>query len=170
MGYAVLSDDIVALVDCGQEFKIFPAYPRLSLWPDSVKLLYGSPDALPQIIPGWEKRYLGLGEDGKTRFEERALPIGCIYVLENSTASPTENLEPISRKTALMLLVGNTYATNFLDGKQRGAELEVLSQLVVNVPVRKISRGREAAGIEELCAAILLNFGNIGTQTNPRER
>jgi hypothetical protein len=51
-------------------------------------------------------------------------------------------LEIISQKTALIVLVENTYATNFLDAKQRAAEFEVLSRVVGTVPVRKINRER----------------------------
>jgi hypothetical protein len=169
-GYAVLSDDIVALVEFGNEFRMVPAYPRLNLWPDSVKLLYGSPEALPPIMPDWDKRYLKLGEDGRTRFEERTLPIGGIYILGDSTPAPTYCVETISRKSALMLLIGNTYATNFLDAKQRAEEFAVLSRVAVSVPVRKINRGGEAAGVEGLCAAIQRDFANIDAWANSLER
>jgi hypothetical protein len=159
-GYPVLSDDIVGLVEFGDEFRMVPAYPRVNLWPDSVKLIYGSPDALPPIMPDWDKRCLKLGEDGETRFEERTLPIGGIYILGDSSPNPTR-VETISRKSALMLLIGNTYATNFLDAKQRAAEFAVLSRVVATVPVRKIRRGEEAAGVEELRAAIQRDFASI---------
>jgi len=66
-GHAVLSDDIVALVDQEGTFEVLPAYPHLCLWPDSVTMLYGSPDALPRFSTNWEKRRLALGK------EERAL-------------------------------------------------------------------------------------------------
>jgi hypothetical protein len=160
-GYAVLSDDIVALVKCGEGFQTVPAYPRVNLWPDSVALLYGSPDALPAISLDWDKRCLNLGKAEGAKFEERPLPLGAIYVLGESTGGSETGIEIISQKTALMMLVGNTYATNFLDAKQRADEFEVLSRVVATVPVRKINRGGEAAGIEELCKLIGQDFANI---------
>ena len=160
-GYPVLSDDIVALVECGHEFQMLPGYPRVNLWPDSVKLLYGSPDALPQIRPDWDKRCIKLGEVEGTKFEERPLPLGAIYVLGTGTGGSEGRVEIISQKTALMMLIENTYATNFLDAKQRAKEFEVLSRVVATVPVRKIDRAREGAGVEEFCAAILRNFSSI---------
>jgi hypothetical protein len=168
-GYPVLSDDIVALVERGNEFQMLPGYPRVNLWPDSVELLYGSPDALPQISPNWEKRCLSLREDGETRFEEHAQPIGGIYVLGNSTGNSTKSVEVISRKTALMTLIGNTYATNFIDSKQRAEEFQVLSRLVANVPVRKINRGK-VIGVEEFCATIHRNFTSIDSPSNRLEQ
>jgi hypothetical protein len=165
-GYPVLSDDIVALVECGREFQMLPAYPRVNLWPDSVKLLYGSSDALPQIMPDWDKRCLKLGEAEGTKFEERPLPLGAIYVLGGAAGASGEGVEIISQKTALMMLVENTYATNFLDAKQRAKEFEVLSRVVATVPVRKINRGTEGAGVEEFCGAIQRNFASIHSLSN----
>src|SRR5258708_3332580 len=61
-GYGVLSDDIVALVERDGAFHVMPAYPHLCLWPDSVKMLYGSSEMLPRFSPEWEKRRLALGD------------------------------------------------------------------------------------------------------------
>src|SRR3990172_8951778 len=36
-GFAVLSDDVVALDDGGGRFLVAPGYPRVNLWPDSVR-------------------------------------------------------------------------------------------------------------------------------------
>jgi hypothetical protein len=159
-GFSVLSDDIVALVERERQFHVLPAYTRINLWPDSVKLLYGSPDALPQIMPDWEKRFLKL-EDGEARFEERALPIGAIYVLGDSTPSSAESVESISQKTAMMMLVANTYATNFLDAKQRAEEFAVLGRLVTAVPIRKVNTKRGTLRVDELCDVIQRDFSSL---------
>lgn len=153
-GFSVLSDDIVALIEREQQFHVVPACTRLNLWPESVKLLYGSPEALPQILSDCEKRYLKLGEGGKTRFEQRALPIGVIYVLENSPPNSAKSVGPISQQAAIMALVTNSYATNFLDAQQRAAEFSVLSRLVAAAPVRQINVRRGAIGPQELCTVI----------------
>jgi hypothetical protein len=167
-GCAVLSDDIVALVERGHEFRAVPAYPRVNLWPDSVALLYGSADALPAISLDWDKRSLNLGKAEDAKFEERPLPLGAIYVLGESPSGSEEGIEVISPKTALMMLVGNTYATNFLDAKQRAKEFEVLSRLVDTVPVRKINR-RKAADVEGFSAAIRQDFARIASPASSRD-
>ena len=156
-----MSDDIVALVEREGQFHVLPAYTRVNLWPDAVKLLYGSADALPQVMPDWDKRCLKLGEDGGARFEERTLPIGAIYVLGDSTPISAESVESISQKTAMMSLVTNTYATNFLDAKQRAEEFAVLGRLVTAVPVRKINAERSVLGVDELCEVIQRDFGSL---------
>ncbi len=165
-GCAVLSDDIVPLVEREGGFQTVPGYPRVNLWPDSVALLYGSPDALPAISLDWDKRCLSLGKAEGAQFEERPLPLGAIYMWGESTSGSEEGIEVISPKTALMMLVGNTYATNFLDAKQRAEEFEVLSRVVATVPVRKINRQGETAEVEGFCAAIQRDFAGVESRAN----
>jgi hypothetical protein len=124
-----------------------------------VSLLYGSPDALPAISLGWDKRCLNLGEAEGTKFEERPLPLGVIYVLGESAGG--SGVEVVSQKTALMILVANTYASNCLDATQRAKEFEILSRVVATVPVRKIVRGKSVAEVEPFCAAIQRDFAGI---------
>ena len=75
-------------------------------------------------------------------------------------------VEIISQKTALIVLVENTYATNFLDANQRAAEFEVLSRVVATVPVRKINRRRETAEVEEFRATIERDFASVEARGN----
>lgn len=159
--FAVLSDDIAALVERENIFHVLPAYPRVNLWPHSVNLLYSSPDALPQKMPGLDKRYLLLGRKGEPQFEERTLPIGRIYIFGDPTAQSEDPVEPLSLKSALLMLAANTYATNFLDAKQRAEEFEVLGRLVTAVPVRKINAQRGTLSVDELCDAIHRDFSSF---------
>jgi hypothetical protein len=152
-GYAVLSDDVVALVETDGAFHVLPAYPHVSLWPESVKLLYGSSDALPRFTPNWEKRCLGLDKEG-LRFEERTLPLRTIYILGNRTIEPAPYVEEISAQAALMTLVANTFATNILDQEMRAREFEFLGRVVSNVEVRRIFPHEDAHQLEKLCQLV----------------
>ena len=64
LGYAVLSEDVVALEDSRSGFSVQRGYPHIRLWPTSAEMLYRSPDALPPLTPNWDKRYLDLVESG----------------------------------------------------------------------------------------------------------
>jgi hypothetical protein len=57
-----------------------------------------------------------------------------------------------------MMLVANTYATNFLDARQRAQEFEVLGRLVDSVPIRKVNPQRGVLPVEDLCEEIQRNF------------
>ena len=78
-GISVLTEDVTPIKDFGETFIVEPGYPRICLWPDSVKELLGSPDALPLLTPNWDKRYLPL--DGvRATFQSEPKPLGAIYL------------------------------------------------------------------------------------------
>jgi hypothetical protein len=141
-------------------FETIAAYPRINLWPASVKLLFGGEDALPAITEDWNKRFLALGEPGSPRYEAGPVPLGAIYVFDEAEEN-TETFAPLSQRDALMALVTNTYATNLLDAEQRAEEFAFLSKLVERVPVRKLKPHRGEWSIGRLCHAIRTDFQTI---------
>jgi hypothetical protein len=159
-GYGVISDDIVALVEREGVFHLLPAYPHLSLWPETVEILYGSSEALPRFIPDWDKRRLDLGEHG-TLFESRALPLGAIYLLSGRRPDPAPCVEAMKPRKALLALVVDTYANKILDREMRASEFAVLGQLVTSVPVRRVCPHQDSSRLEELCRMIRKDFDSL---------
>lgn len=153
-GFPVLSDDVVALADKGSRFLVQPGYPRVNLWPDSVRALFRSENALPRITPTWDKRYLTLGQNGYD-FASSPLPLEAVYILENRDETLTAPIiEEVPGKEAFMALVANTYANYLLDQDMRRTEFDVLGRLVSSVPVRRVRPPAEPLAIFNLCEAI----------------
>jgi hypothetical protein len=165
-GYSILSDDIVALVEREGAFHVLPAYPHLSLWPDSVKMLYGSSEALPRFSTDWEKRRLALG-GAEARFESRTLPVRAIYVLGDRRPDPAPYAEAVRPQAALVSLVANTYANRVLDRDIRASEFEVLGRLVSTVPVRNLYPNSDPTRVHDLCKVIQGDLGALEAQTLP---
>lgn len=137
-GFPVVSDDVVALKDSGTHFLAQPGYPRVNLWPDSVRRLFGSEEALPRITPTWDKRYLQLGNNGRC-FASKPLALGAIYILGGRDKTLTAPVvEEISGKQAFLALVANTYVNYLLDQDMRRTEFEVLSRVVYQIPIRRV--------------------------------
>jgi hypothetical protein len=168
-GYGVLSDDIVALVEQDGAFHIMPAYPHLSLWPDSVNMLFGSPEALSRFTPDWEKRRLDLGNQG-ARFESRALPLGAIYILGERRPDPAPYLEKMRPQNALLALVAETYANRILDREMRASEFAVLGRLVTTIPIRQLHAHEDADRIVELCRIIREDFATQDSRRHGLDR
>jgi len=147
------SDDIVALVEREGTFQVLPAYPHLCLWPDSVNMLYGSPDALPRFCTNWEKRRLALGKEERA-LASRALPLCAIYLLGDRRSDFAPCVESVRAQAALLSLVAETYANKILDREMRAREFEVLSRLVSAVPVRRVQSHENANPAGELCKVI----------------
>lgn len=154
-GIPVLCEDISPLFECANGFQIKPGYPRVCLWPDAVRILLGTADALPQLTPTWEKYFLPL--DGiRAKFEERSKLLGAVYLLSSRVAGENVlRMQEVSAPAALLGLVKNTYMNRLLDRTQRAAEFDVLSRMVMQVPVRRIVPHIDPARIGALCDLIV---------------
>lgn len=160
MRYAAISDDIVALAQAANEFRVLSAYPHIALCPEATELLYGSPDALPLISPDWEKRRLALGSE-KNRFEVRTLPLGAIYLFADRQQGAAPFVEAVPNAEALMALVANSSPVSILNEEMRANEFKVLGHLVSSVPVRRVIPHQDPARIDELCRVILDDFETL---------
>ena len=153
-GHAVLSDDIVALLERDDAFFALPAYPYLCLWPDSANMLYGAGGTLPRLSPNDDKRQLSLGGNG-LRFEEQPQPLKAIFVLGERTKGTNAPLvERLRPQESLLSLVANSYATNLLDAEMRAREFELLGRLVASVPIWSLRPHADPSRIDQLCDLI----------------
>ena len=140
LGYRVLSDDLLPLVEKDGRALAHPSYPRLTVWPDSAAALFGSEDKLPALTPTYDKRYLDL-QSGQ-QFQDSPLPLNAIYVLGSRERALTGVTVRSQRpQAALMCLVKNTYGNYLLDGTMRAMEFDVLSRIAQDVPVRLVTFG-----------------------------
>jgi hypothetical protein len=154
LGYAVVSDDLATVQEEGGAFLVQPGYPRVNLWPDSARNLFGAEESLALISPTWEKRYLALDQNG-FRFERRRLPLGVIYVLGNREEKlQTPVIEDIEGSSALLNLVANTYVNYLIDAEMRQREFAILGRLLTRVPVRLVHPPADPARMLDLCEAI----------------
>lgn len=161
LGLPVLTDDVLALRDRELAFDVQPGLPRVLLWPESVAALFGDTEALPRLVSTWNKRYLDLSQHGY-RFAQEPTPLGAIYILGerlNSDAMP--EITELTGVNALMKLVGHTYANDFLDATQRAAELEVLSRLVQQVPIRMVQAPNDRVSAPRVCEALISDFRSV---------
>ena len=153
-GYSILSDDIAVLADLGDRFLVQPGYPRINLWPDSVRSLFGTEDVLPRITPTWGKRYLPLDHEGN-RFQSNPLPLGAIYILDERQAGLTEPvIEEMVGGETLITLAANTYVNYLLDSDMRAREFDALSRLLAGVPVRRVRPTADPSKVFALCESI----------------
>ena len=160
-GLPALAEDIVALEEDGGEFRAVPGYPRVCLWPESVKILLGREEALPQLTPVWEKRFLEL--DGqRAKFASTKLPLGLLYLFAPRTDDQdAPRVDKISPREALLELVQNTYMNWVLDRAQRAAEFDILCRLVQKVPVRRITPHAKPEKLAALCDLIVRDAPGI---------
>jgi len=161
-GHAVVSDDIVALMEREGSFSVLPAYPYLSLWQDSVEILYGTDKQLPSFSPTYSKRQLLLKEN-KLRFQEKPLPLGAVFLLGQRDADATAPfIESLTARDKLVALVANSYATNVLNKDMRAREFALLGRLVATVPVWRLRPHEGRSHISRLCDVICERCQDLG--------
>ena len=154
-GHAVISDDVVALVEKNGVFYVAPAYPHLSLWQDAVELLYGPDKKLPSFSRNLDKRRLALGANS-LKFAEKALPLAAIFVLgERSANEQAPCVEPLTRREALLSLVSNSFAGHLLDKTESAREFEILGRVVLSVPAKRLLPHTDPTRIQGLCDLIV---------------
>jgi len=163
MGYPVLAEDVVTLDDCGDHFLVKPAYPCIRLWPASVKALFGSETHLPLLTPNWNKRYLDLSQN-PDQFQQQPLPLAAIYQLDerqDETSAPyISSLDP---SQGMIALVANTYSTRLMDKQMRAREFSVLSRLINDVPLRRVTPHASVLRIPDLCDCIIKDFAKLNS-------
>jgi hypothetical protein len=157
-GFRALTDDVFALVDTDAGFFTQPAYPGIRLWPESVRNLWGSADALPRLTRSWEKRYLNL-ERQKHAGDFQPVPIAAIYLLGARSEDP---LAPyFEGAPSLLDLLANTYAGYALSAAMRAHEFDVLSRCMSSVPVRKVIPHVDPARLPALRSLIEKDAGAL---------
>ncbi|MGB8541372.1 MAG: hypothetical protein WCD49_07010 [Candidatus Acidiferrales bacterium] len=157
-GCPVISDDVTAITERQGVYCVFPAYPYLSLWSDSVTIIYGSEKKLPSFSANWDKRLLSLSANN-LKFEGKQLQLGALFILGERNRQPeSPRVEPLTPKEALLSLVTNSYATNLLDTDMRAAEFEFLGRMLQSVPVQRLIPHQDPTQIEQLCDVVLRSF------------
>ena len=154
-GYNILAEDVVTLDDGPDHFLVRPGYPCIRLWPESVEALYGSESHLPKLTPNWDKCYLELSD----RFENNSLPLAAIYYLNERSEDPAAPfVETLDKSEGLMSMIANTYATKLMDKQMRVREFGLLTRLMKNVPLRRVTPHKDPMRIPELCHRILSDY------------
>ena len=160
LGYSIISDDLVPIyrnagITYGQ-----PGYPRMRLRQPSLPMLSALNVELPPLpaTQGQGRLHFEL-ISGHHQFQSEPLPIGALYLLADRSADRNvPRVEAMSLPDGFMSIVANTYATRFLDRSMRAHEFQQLSQLVDQVPVRKLYPHRDPSRLAMLCKLILENI------------
>lgn len=162
MGHAVLADDIAALIFHDDRMHVQPAYPQLRLWPDSVTMLYGAPDALPRLTPTWDKRSLLLSGPGA--FQAQPLPLCAVYVLGDQCDHHETAVDEVGGAERLRVLLANTYVGYLLDATMRQQEFDWLVRLASTIPVRQVHRGSGASSVTAICSHLIDDVKGLDVQ------
>ncbi|NRB33596.1 MAG: hypothetical protein HRU31_02420 [Rhodobacteraceae bacterium] len=142
-GVPVLSDDVAVLGMSTNGVRVDPGYPRLRLWPNTLRHLgHKEADHLPRILRGSEKRFLDLETNdvaGPWRYESMSQPLRAIFRLSGRGPDDAFSIEPMQKSTALIELAANGYPHFNLAPTETAWNFGQMRQVVDLVPVKQVS-------------------------------
>jgi hypothetical protein len=107
-GHGLIVDDIFAInIAPGAGPMALPGFPQLKLWPESAAKFVDNADSLPRLAPDLEKR----SSIGGAGFENRRLPIRCVYIL---TDGDENRIEPLGPQSAFSELIRHSYLAHVI--------------------------------------------------------
>ena len=158
-GYAVLSDDVVALREQNGQLFAFPASDHLRVWNDSARALVGDHQRLPLLTPNWDKRAFPVEALGFLLARDPT-PLAGVFILgDREDAADAPRMELLRSAEALIALLPHTSVNYLLDEPLRATEFAQLTQLVGSTPVYRVVPHRDPLRLPELVkrAAALAN-------------
>lgn len=164
-GYPVVADDVAALEPSSAIWRVHAGYPRLRLWPETIRQLYGPETHLSRIFSFSEKRFIELQPVDPTavqsvpwQFQAGSLPLAAIYILgqrQPDLLAPIITAVPPS--AAVILLMGHRSVGHLMPvtPEQQTREFMGLSQVAAAVPVRRVTPCDAWEALPQLCDAIV---------------
>ncbi|HJU64705.1 MAG TPA: hypothetical protein VJ596_03470 [Gemmatimonadaceae bacterium] len=158
-GATLVSDDIVALAEAGDGFRVHPGQRQLRLLPTSASALCDSSETLRPMWSQTEarplKRYLDV-PGTRDSLSESDLPLAAIYVLApRSQLLRRPAVSSASGIAAVPLLMAHRSVPFMLDRDGHGRDFALLTRLAGSTPVRTVQRPDRLQAIGEIAEAIL---------------
>jgi hypothetical protein len=152
-GHPLVCDDAAVLTPTHDAVLVQPGPPRVRLWPDSVRLLFGPERQLPRLTPSWDKRRLDLA-GSPHRVARAPAPLVAAYLLGPRDGSEL-HLESVEPPAALLALISHSYVGFFQEAPMRAREFQLLAELVRAIPVRQVRAPGGPRGLAELVDAVV---------------
>lgn len=155
-GDPLLTEDLLVLSQRRGVPHVEPGLAQLRLWPEQAARIVEDWEQLEQPHPGFSKRRLAVGSGGVGDLARWAVPLRRIYVLERSIhADYPLRILPMSGASAILELLVHSYLAEVARGfGWQARRLRSLSELLTNVPVRRLRIPNDRDRLDEVRARI----------------
>lgn len=139
-GSKLITDDLLVLTPpaAGKNPTVYPGFPQVKLWPESILSFGDDPQDLPKVHPQLDKRARQMGDF----FATEPSCLQGIFILEEGKFDGFHRFEP---QQAFLELMPNWYGARFghdlLDALGRQLHFMQCAQLANQVPVYLLNRG-----------------------------
>jgi energy-coupling factor transporter ATP-binding protein EcfA2 len=143
--HTVIADDMVAIdLSAIDNVLVLPAFPQIKIWPSAVVGLGYDASSLPKLYSDSTKRIVRKEDN----FPTDALPLACIYVLQDSQKSKIISMA--GAEAFFNLLRFFPCPSGLLQGAALQYHFQQCVQLFGRVPIRRLDRPRSFTVLKEL--------------------
>ncbi len=159
-GHRLLTDDLLILKQAGDRFVAHPGPPRIKLFPEVARALFGgrvSGNRMNRLTP---KLVIPLDARQTVR---AAAPVRAIYVLRDPAApsrSQTVRIRPLSQRGAFHELIKNTFNHLIVEPDRLKCQFVLATRLAARVPVKSLSYPRALERLPDVRQAVLADLSN----------
>jgi len=147
-GHRLLSDDLTVLRSQGDEIQVFPAFPRLRLWRETLDAVGVGNEGLSRVRPGMEKFTLR-PQDG---FDPTPVKLDTVVVIADRAEIELKRCSPMAAVPLLSPYVCRPKVARLLG---RGPDLlRFTGRIAVQSPIYHLKRPKQFHGLAEVAAAI----------------
>lgn len=144
-GYSLLSDDIITLEFTENDIpNAFPSFPRIKLWPDTIKNFDEEPDLNELIHLNTDKR----SYSNVNNFCNEILPLKAIYLFKDS--EKRASIKKLNNGKAIMEIIKSTYCFKLFNKQDRIKNLKQCSKIVNTTPIKIIERKKDFKDIPDI--------------------
>ena len=156
-GFALMSDDCLALVSNGEAGEALGSYPGIRLWPDVIPSLCGASPRLSAVAHYSDKRRLGPSAD--LAFCAGPVPLRRLYVLDVAEGGEAA-VDRMDAREATLELVASTYRLGDESAGDLEREFSILTRLVSRRLVRRLRVPQDLGRLAEARAAVLADLSD----------
>lgn len=141
-GYALVTDDKLAVEASRDRFLVHPSYPEMRLWPSEAKHFFGQSETAAMEPLTRSKVHIALGSNGLGKFCREAVPLGCLYLPSRRSANGREaevEIVPVSPRESLIELVRHSFVARIVEALGMQSErLRLFARLSRSIPMRRL--------------------------------
>lgn len=170
-GFALMTDDMLALHRSGHDYVIYPSWPVARMWPDTLRELLSDDGAeFNKVHENFEKRIVRIQDASAAtsafKFCSEPKVLSTIYLLNRIEAGRLQNgkgnksgnhceIVPMTATRAAMTLIqnsmlGSCYAALGLEQER----IKAVAELLKSVKVKQINYSNGIEHLDEVCSAL----------------
>jgi len=140
IGYPIVSDDCLVLMEKNKGIYAIPAYPGLRLWGDALSCLFGDNGPHKSVAHYTEKRRVDI-KNKKSIYSAEPQPFRRLYAIADQPESKEKNdiaIERLPSRESFIALVQCAFRLDITDHSMLKQQFHFLEKVVCKVSVRRL--------------------------------